>query len=123
MPCASRGARSLPSPDDEIMEAMNRTARLSAVFGEPSGAASVAGVKRAIADGIIKKTDSVCAVITGNGLKDIKAAIETARHADSYCARSRRAGRGIEETRSGVGQAPRSAGLIKLTGAANGRGR
>jgi threonine synthase len=64
--------------DDEIMDAMNKTARLSAVFGEPSGAASVAGVKRAIADGIIKKNESVCAVITGNGLKDIKAAIETA---------------------------------------------
>jgi len=60
------------------MEAMNKTARLSAVFGEPSGAASVAGVKRAIADGIIKKGESVCAVITGNGLKDVKAAIETA---------------------------------------------
>jgi threonine synthase len=64
--------------DTEIMEAMNKTARLSAVFGEPSGAASVAGVKRAVADGIIKKHESVCAVITGNGLKDIKAAIETA---------------------------------------------
>ena len=64
--------------DDEIMEAMNKTARLTAVFGEPSGAASVAGVKRAVADGIIKKNQSVCAVITGNGLKDIKAAIETA---------------------------------------------
>jgi len=64
--------------DAEIMEAMNKTARLSGVFGEPSGAASVAGVKRAIADGIIKKGESVCAVITGNGLKDIKAAMETA---------------------------------------------
>ena len=64
--------------DDEIMEAMNKTARLSAVFGEPSGAASVAGVKRAVADGIVKKKESVCAVITGNGLKDVKAAIETA---------------------------------------------
>jgi threonine synthase len=64
--------------DAEIMEAMNKTARLSAVFGEPSGAASVAGVKRAIADGIIGKNETVCAVITGNGLKDIKAAIETA---------------------------------------------
>ena len=62
--------------DAEIMEAMNKTARLTAVFGEPSGAASVAGVKRAVADGIIKKNESVCAVITGNGLKDIKAAIE-----------------------------------------------
>ena len=64
--------------DAEIMEAMNKTARLSAVFGEPSGAASVAGIKRAIATGLIKKTETVCAVITGNGLKDVKAAIETA---------------------------------------------
>jgi len=56
---------------------MNKTARLSAVFGEPSGAASVAGVKRAITEGVIKKKESVCAVITGNGLKDVKAAIET----------------------------------------------
>jgi threonine synthase len=64
--------------DAEIMDAMNQTARLSAVFGEPSGAASIAGVKRAIADGIIGKKETVCAVITGNGLKDIKAAIETA---------------------------------------------
>ena len=63
--------------DAEIMEAMNKTARLSAVFGEPSGAASVAGVKRAITEGVIKKKESVCAVITGNGLKDVKAAIET----------------------------------------------
>jgi threonine synthase len=64
--------------DAEILDAMNQTARLAAVFGEPSGAASVAGVKRAVADGIIGKTESVLAVITGNGLKDIKAAIETA---------------------------------------------
>ena len=48
------------------------------MFGEPSGAASVAGVKRAIADGLIQNDESVCAVITGNGLKDVKAAIETA---------------------------------------------
>jgi threonine synthase len=64
--------------DAEIMDAMNTTARLSAVFGEPSGAASVAGVKRAVTDGMIKKGESVCAIITGNGLKDIKAAMETA---------------------------------------------
>jgi threonine synthase len=64
--------------DAEIMDAMNKTARQAAVFGEPSGAASVAGVKRAVADGIIGKKQSVLAVITGNGLKDIKAAIETA---------------------------------------------
>ena len=54
------------------------TRRSTTPNGLASGSASVAGVKRAIADGIIKEDESVCAVITGNDLKDIKAAIETA---------------------------------------------
>jgi len=37
-----------------------------------------ARVKRALAADLIKKDESVCTVITGNGLKDIKAAIESA---------------------------------------------
>jgi len=59
-------------------------ARLSAVFGEPSGAASVAGVKTRHHGRVIKKGESVCAVITGNGLKDVKAAIETAGTPDPH---------------------------------------
>ena len=60
--------------DEEILEAMRMTARFGAVFGEPAGVTGVAGLKKAIEKGVIKKTESVLCVITGNGLKDIQSA-------------------------------------------------
>ena len=60
--------------DDEILEAMRITARLSGVFGEPAGIAGVAGIKRAIEQNIIKSNESALVVVTGNGLKDIQSA-------------------------------------------------
>jgi threonine synthase len=60
--------------DDEILEAMRLTARLGGVFGEPAGVTGVAGLKKAIAEGIVKGSDSAVAVITGNGLKDVQSA-------------------------------------------------
>jgi len=59
------------------MEAMNKTARLSAVFGEPSGAASVAG-SNARCDGLINKGEASAPLSPATASKDIKAAIETA---------------------------------------------
>ena len=67
--------------DDEILEAMRTTARIGAVFGEPAGVAGVAGLQQAIERGIIKKTESVLCVITGNGLKDIQSAKQAAGRA------------------------------------------
>jgi threonine synthase len=60
--------------DSEILDAMRETARLGGVFGEPAGVAGVAGMKKAIAAGIVKPDESAVAVITGNGLKDIHSA-------------------------------------------------
>jgi threonine synthase len=60
--------------DQEILEAMRVTARLGGVFGEPAGVAGVAGLKDAITSGVIKRSESVVVVITGNGLKDIQSA-------------------------------------------------
>lgn len=60
--------------DEEILDAMRLTARLGGVFGEPAGVTAVAGVRRALAENIIKSHESVLAVITGNGLKDIQSA-------------------------------------------------
>ena len=60
--------------DEEILEAMRSTARLGGVFGEPAGVTGVAGLKKAIASGIVKPEESAVAVITGNGLKDIASA-------------------------------------------------
>jgi threonine synthase len=67
--------------DEEILEAMRTTARTGAVFGEPAGITGVAGLKKAIEKGIIKKTESVLCVITGNGLKDIQSAKQAAGRA------------------------------------------
>ena len=60
--------------DGEILEAMQITSRLGGVFGEPAGVAGVAGLKKAIAKGVVKPNESAVAVITGNGLKDIASA-------------------------------------------------
>ncbi len=60
--------------DEEILQAMRVTAKLGAVFGEPAGVAGIAGLKRAVTDGIVKPHESAVAVITGNGLKDIQSA-------------------------------------------------
>ena len=60
--------------DDEILDAMRMTARLGGVFGEPAGVAGVAGLKKAVAQGIVRSNESAVVVITGNGLKDIQSA-------------------------------------------------
>jgi len=60
--------------DDEILDAVRYTGRLSGVFAEPAAAASVAGLKRAVSEGIVSKHSSALAIITGSGLKDIRAA-------------------------------------------------
>jgi threonine synthase len=74
---ASRGAM-IAVPDDAILDAMRTTARLGAVFAEPAGAAAVAGLRAAVAAGLVPADATALAVITGNGLKDIRAAMTAA---------------------------------------------
>lgn len=61
--------------DDEIRRAVLETGRLTGVFAEPAAATAVAGIVRARAAGILGPQDSVLAMITGNGLKDIHGAM------------------------------------------------
>ena len=68
------GGTMLNVSDDEILEAMRDTGRLAGVFAEPAAATAVAGLRRALADGVIGKNASAIALITGNGLKDIQSA-------------------------------------------------
>lgn len=58
--------------DEEILDAISELARFSGVFGEPAGAASYAGLKKAIELNLIEKDEKACIFVTGNGLKDIK---------------------------------------------------
>lgn len=62
--------------DEEIMEAVRLTARLTGVFAEPAGATAVAGIMVARRQGVLDGKSDVVAMVTGNGLKDIAGAIK-----------------------------------------------
>lgn len=60
--------------DEEILDAIARTARAEGVFGEPAGVTPVAGLRKAAGDGRVGAHERVVVVVTGNGLKDIASA-------------------------------------------------
>lgn len=64
--------------DQEILEAMRILGRTAGVFAEPAGAAGTAGLRKAIAKGMIPADSSCVTVVTGNGLKDVANAIRAA---------------------------------------------
>lgn len=57
-------------PDDDIIKAMALLGKTEGIFGEPAGVAAIAGIKKAIDEGIILKDETVAMIVTGNGLKD-----------------------------------------------------
>ncbi len=61
--------------DEEILAAMYELAQHSGVFGEPAGVTGVAGLLRAIEGGTVKANESVLHIVSGNGLKDVRAAM------------------------------------------------
>jgi threonine synthase len=62
--------------DDEILAAMRLLAGRAGVFGEPAGIAALAGIRAAVERGIIGSEERVLHVVTGNGLKDARAAFK-----------------------------------------------
>ena len=67
---AESGGRLEAVTDDEILAAYRDLARLEGVFCEPASAASVAGLRRMAAQGVLDPDATVVAVLTGHGLKD-----------------------------------------------------
>ncbi|MFH2139047.1 MAG: threonine synthase [Candidatus Omnitrophota bacterium] len=65
--------------DEEILEAYKLLAYREGVFVEPASAASVAGVLKSAASGLINKDEeiTIVCVLTGHGLKDPDRAIKT----------------------------------------------
>ncbi len=64
--------------DDEIISAIAQLGRVG-IFAEPAGAASYAGLVKAIQSGMIKSDDQVLVINTGSGLKDVRAAMKAVK--------------------------------------------
>ena len=62
--------------DEEILDAMLVLARSAAVFAEPAGATGYAGLAKMAREGRVDPSERVVVLVTGNGLKDVKSAIQ-----------------------------------------------
>ncbi len=67
-------------PDETIYEGISELGKIG-VFAEPAGATAFAGMKKAIAMGLIDDQDDVLVMNTGSGLKDIRSAMTAAGEA------------------------------------------
>ncbi|MFO7815672.1 MAG: threonine synthase [Halanaerobiales bacterium] len=56
--------------DESILEMMRILGSTTGIFGEPAGVTGLAGIKKAVDEGLISQHETVAVVITGNGLKD-----------------------------------------------------
>ena len=73
----SRGAF-VAVPDEAILDAQRETGRRAGLFGEPAAVAGLAGLRQAVADGIVSRRASALAMLTGSGLKDVRSALRAA---------------------------------------------
>ncbi|MGW8250469.1 MAG: threonine synthase [Anaerolineales bacterium] len=60
--------------DEQILDAIAELGKVG-IFAEPAGAASFAGLVKAVAQGVIQPDDLVLVINTGSGLKDTRAAM------------------------------------------------
>lgn len=70
---AQTGGAYLTVSDAEILKAIMDLGRLG-VFAEPAAAAAFAGLQQAVQEGRLTEHDHVLVLITGSGLKDVRAA-------------------------------------------------
>lgn len=61
-------------PDEAILAAIPLLAQTTGVFAEPAAAAALAGLGAALEAGLVDRGDRIVLLVTGNGLKDIRAA-------------------------------------------------
>ncbi|NPV76605.1 MAG: threonine synthase [Anaerolineae bacterium] len=74
------GGAYLTVKDEEILRAIPELGRVG-IFAEPAGATAYAGLLKALRDGKISAEDPVVVLNTGNGLKDVRAAMQAAGEA------------------------------------------
>jgi len=62
--------------DDEILDALKELGQAEGIFAEPAASAAFAGYKKAFQEQLIQPSQSVCVIVTGNGLKDTNHALQ-----------------------------------------------
>lgn len=75
----SKGTGILVS-DQSILRSILTIARGAGVFAEPAGATAYAGLEKMRAEGTVTADETVVCLVTGNGLKDVRSAIQVAGH-------------------------------------------
>lgn len=65
----SGGSGFLPA-EEEIWQTQRELMEEEGIYAEPAGATSVAGLKKALAEGVLRGDERVVCVITGHGFKD-----------------------------------------------------
>ena len=75
---SASGGAWIAVPDQAILEAMRDMGAKEGVFGEPAGVTSYAGVRQAVAQGIIQRHETVTCICSGSGLKDVANALKAA---------------------------------------------
>ncbi len=76
------GAEYITISDDDIIKAIPEIGRIG-IFAEPAGATAYAGMKKAVEQGKIDADDPVLVLNTGNGLKDVRAALKSVMKPDN----------------------------------------
>ncbi|MDZ4158239.1 MAG: pyridoxal-phosphate dependent enzyme, partial [Anaerolineaceae bacterium] len=74
------GGAYLTVKDEDILKAIAELGKVG-IFAEPAGAAAYAGLRKALTEGVIKPNDPVLVLNTGNGLKDVRAALQAVKEA------------------------------------------
>ena len=62
--------------DEEILDAQKLLARTEGIGVEPASAASIAGLKKLVGEGVVDKGETITCVVTGHLLKDPNTAID-----------------------------------------------
>ena len=78
---AETGGEFITVGDADILRAMKVMATQTGVFAEPAGAASFAGLQKMLTAGDYDRSETIVVIASGNGLKDIPAAMKSAGQA------------------------------------------
>jgi threonine synthase len=64
------GGRAFRVSDNEILETQQMLLSQEGIYAEPAGATALAGLRRAVSEGLVKPDQTTVCLVTGHGFKD-----------------------------------------------------